>query len=333
MELERSERYGSAEEVLEDLRRIEVGAPKPRRPKVPLWAGVSVVILAGLAAGYYWGVYVPGKKGEERGTGTRQTAPDSGSGKRPEPGVTAFGSLLVNTLPDAEIFKMSAEYRSEGPGILLGKSDLNGLFEFKDQMAAGKRMIQVRKENYRDSQIAEVVIEEGRLAVVEVGLQPLPGSLVILSSPSGAEVEIDGKRAGVTPYTAGEQESLKEYRVVVSAAGYRDYAEAFELEAGEDKRLSVTLEKAAGSLRLTNTAAELGRGLVVRVDGRGYNLSPGLVVKGLAPGKHEVELEHPDYENWKGEATIADEREVPLRPEWKPKPGELRLEVLDDTIF
>ncbi len=258
MELERSERYGSAEEVLGDLRRIEIGPEKKGKSRAPVWATLSLILVAGLAAGYYWGVYLPGKEGEEKRPEAIRIVREERGGEEQGEGVPAFGSLLVNTLPDSEIFLVdrSPDGRIAEPGTLLGKSDVNGLFELKDGMAVGNRMILVRKKDFRDSGIAEIVIEENRLVVVEVGLQPLPGSLVILSSPSGAEVEIDGVRAGVTPYTAGEQEPLKKYRVVLSASGYRDYVEAFELKAREDKRLSVTLEKAAGSLRIRDTAAE-----------------------------------------------------------------------------
>ncbi|WFN33535.1 PEGA domain-containing protein [Methanogenium sp. S4BF] len=73
--------------------------------------------------------------------------------------------------------------------------------------------------------------------------KPVPqvGWLTILSSPSGAEVTIDGKAAGVTPIN-GRELGSGSHTIVVTMTGYERYTTEKDLRAGEQAAIDATLK-------------------------------------------------------------------------------------------
>ena len=73
-------------------------------------------------------------------------------------------------------------------------------------------------------------------------MEPLPlvGWLTILSSPSGADVSIDGTVAGVTPIT-GRQLATGSHTIVITMTGYQPYTTVKNLATGEQAAIDATL--------------------------------------------------------------------------------------------
>jgi hypothetical protein len=69
---------------------------------------------------------------------------------------------------------------------------------------------------------------------------PQVGWLTILSTPSGAEVSIDGRPAGVTPVT-GRELGAGTHAIRITLAGYETYQSAKELHTGEQGAVDATL--------------------------------------------------------------------------------------------
>ncbi|WAI01870.1 PEGA domain-containing protein [Methanogenium organophilum] len=70
---------------------------------------------------------------------------------------------------------------------------------------------------------------------------PQVGWLTILSSPSGAEVSIDGKAAGVTPINSRELGSGS-HTIEITMTGYERYTAEKDLRVGEQASLDATLK-------------------------------------------------------------------------------------------
>lgn len=94
------------------------------------------------------------------------------------------------------------------------------------------------------------------------------GALHVTSAPAGAEVWVDGRRAGLTPF-AGELTAGR-HRVEVRKPGHRAELRTVEIDAGGDERLRVDLAAErmprARALRIAGEAA-MGVGLAVLLTG------------------------------------------------------------------
>ena len=78
-------------------------------------------------------------------------------------------------------------------GLFLGTGKWQGRLE------AGKHIIEARKENHRATK-KEMTVVRGRKQEIQLDApQPIYGLIEVSSSPSGADVYIDGKKAGTTP--------------------------------------------------------------------------------------------------------------------------------------
>ncbi len=74
------------------------------------------------------------------------------------------------------------------------------------------------------------------------GVAPDQGlaTLEITSEPEGAEIEINGEFAGMTP--RNKQVEPGEYEVVITKQGYRPWSRSFEVGPGEEFPIAVQLE-------------------------------------------------------------------------------------------
>ena len=71
---------------------------------------------------------------------------------------------------------------------------------------------------------------------------PVVGSLVIESRPTGAEVTLDGRPAGVTPLTIASVAPGR-HTVVITAAGMKPVTSTVVIKAGERARVAASLER------------------------------------------------------------------------------------------
>ena len=159
-----------------------------------------------------------------------------------------------------------------------------------------------------------------------VGGVPTTGSLNITSSPTGATVTVDGTTYGTTPELVSGL-SAGSHSVGVSMTGYQTYSGTASVTAGTETPVNVVLTPVSpttGSLSITSSPS----GATVTVDGTGYGLTP-VVVSGLSPGSHTLELSLTGYQAYSGTATVTAGVQTPvnvvLTPEPVGEPGYLTL--------
>lgn len=99
------------------------------------------------------------------------------------------------------------------------------------------------------------------------------GRVEITSEPANAVVAIDGRRAGVTPFTSEELAPGK-HELAVTLSGYREY------------RGSFIVPVASGAIRVLTIPS----GVEVLVDGtrKGVTSDTGLFLSGLSSGSHQL---------------------------------------------
>ena len=132
--------------------------------------------------------------------------------------------------------------------------------------------------------------------------QPL-GQAGFDSTPSGAEVYVDGQLVGTTPMTnvrltAGEHQA----RFVLDSVG--EDTITFTVRAGSYQNVSGVLQAQQGTLELTGNVG----GANVFIDGSRAGTIPNgsgrLSFDNLSPGKHEITVTAPGYSTFVGEFEI-----------------------------
>jgi hypothetical protein len=141
-----------------------------------------------------------------------------------------------------------------------------------------------------------VQVRPDRSTAVVASFRPVvrTGTARFASSPSGAEVYVDGSYLGTTPIGSTTFDAGT-YTVEFQRPGYDVLRRTFEVRTGEDTRVDVTLRAQAGTLELTSNVG----GARVFVDGREVGTIPNgsgrLVLRDLASGTYEVTLVAPGY--------------------------------------
>lgn len=133
--------------------------------------------------------------------------------------------LTVANDRDAQIFV---------DGVLLGSGSWKGRIE------AGNHSVDVRKMSHRSAARSITVKKDERITVPLEAPVPIYGVLQVETSPAGADVYIDGKKAGVTPYI-NETILVGEHSVKVDKKGHRPEDTKVNITENDPKRLNYML--------------------------------------------------------------------------------------------
>jgi hypothetical protein len=170
--------------------------------------------------------------------------------------------------------------------------------------------------------------------------QPPPGRLVVRSTPTGANVTLNGKWVGRTPLTQNDL-AFGNYSLRVVADGYDIAREEFTLSSkNPSEDLSLRLERtrtasptpsrgtgsqrdssppAPGTGRFTGTVYVDSRpqGAKVFISGREYGTTP-LRVPEVAIGSHVVRLELADHRTWTNSIRVTAGQELKVTGSLEP---------------
>ncbi|RDI95731.1 PEGA domain-containing protein [Meiothermus sp. QL-1] len=130
-------------------------------------------------------------------------------------------------------------------------------------------------------------------------LPPATGTLVVRSSPSGAQVLIDGRVVGTTPLVLELQPGS--YQLELRRSGFDPLRAGFTIRPGQTTELSLTLTASpppTGILAVDSTP----RGAEVLVDGRVLGTTP--LSLALSPGSYTVELRRSGYSPFRTRVSI-----------------------------
>jgi len=106
------------------------------------------------------------------------------------------------------------------------------------EVTAGEHFVVVEKEGYAKFE-QKVAVEAGQAITVTAQLRSV-GKVRFLSTPAGAEVVLDGKPAGKTPYEADIEGG--DHVVTLRLEGYFDYEQALKVEGGQTVNVSAPLK-------------------------------------------------------------------------------------------
>jgi hypothetical protein len=139
------------------------------------------------------------------------------------------GSLLVTSDPPGAIVTVDGERREQRTNTTF--SDL----------LAGNHVVKIEKEGYRAPPQRTVLVQTNQKTSVHFTLQQGKGTIVVESTPAGAEVLIDGvKHTDLSPCTIPDVPA-GERNVSIRIPGYREYVKKVNVSDGETLSLKAEL--------------------------------------------------------------------------------------------
>jgi eukaryotic-like serine/threonine-protein kinase len=167
-----------------------------------------------------------------------------------------------------------------------------------NKFAAGSYKIVIKKKGYRDiSETIKISLKD--TTKISRKLNP-SGTLIVKSDPSGAQVFIDNKLAGKTPYTT-DQVTLGQHTIDIVKPGFKKYSSKTKIEA--ETTLSQKLEKLNGKIEVS--VKPLG---TIYLDGQLKTKDASTTFTMDVPGgTHKLKVTHPSLGTYEKEINITEE--------------------------
>ncbi len=161
----------------------------------------------------------------------------------------------------------------------------------------GRYLIRIELAGYQPEE-KSVSIARGGVYDLSFQLRQYPGTIQVMTEPSGAEVFVGGVRMGVSPCRL-ENLTPGKMTLQLILPGFDPVEETIDLLGGDNGSRTWTLSSNSARAMLHVRPA----GVTVLVDGKpmgrtasiagnDYDTTP-IVIEGLSPGKHVVTLSHP----------------------------------------
>lgn len=152
------------------------------------------------------------------------------------------------------------------------------------QLLSGDHQIVLKEALYFDS-TQLLTVKAGNDETIDYRLNPLPGQLLLSSTPDGAVVSVNNAYKGTTPVEltlpSGKVQELK-----LSHPGHKSLAHQVMLAPAEDKEIMLVMEQERGTLFLTITPTNA----TVSINGKSYEDIQGKLTLPATPQTIEVSL-------------------------------------------
>lgn len=126
-----------------------------------------------------------------------------------------------------------------------------GSTNYQNRHLAGKYTLRLQLPNYYEH-VEQFELKEGAtVEIPRVNLKPRFGYWQVTSTPSGADVLLNGRIVGVTPIKKQVIQSGF-HEVTVRKTNYHEHKETFRLSDGDEKTLNIKLKGAFGDLQITS---------------------------------------------------------------------------------
>jgi len=157
---------------------------------------------------------------------------------------------------------------------------------------AGDRTLTLKAPHYLDHVERLSIAGGGEKQQLKVSLKPNFGVIAISSEPAGAQIEVDGKAAGVTPAKVQMDSGIR--RVQLSAPGLRVWTSSLVVSAGVPQTIGPI---ALGAADARITVRSVPSGAQVLTGGSFRGVTP--VTLELAPGvTHSISVARAGYAPW-----------------------------------
>lgn len=234
----------------------------------------------------------------------------------PKPGerVQVFAQLV----PEVRQGTLAVTSNPSGAEVYLDGA-LRGRTPLSLSLPEGRYGVELRLAGYEPYR-ATVQVRRGETTRLDVRLTPVPrtGTLLLETSPAGAEVYLKGRLQGRTPLRLTLDEGT--YRVEYRLPGYEPYQATVRVERGRETRLAATLRPIRTGELVLEARPE---GAEVYLDGRLAGRAPLRV--SLEAGLHEVRVLAPGYAEYRAQVEVRPAETLRLYVELVPVRAVLEL--------
>ncbi|MCL1856585.1 MAG: PEGA domain-containing protein [Kiritimatiellaeota bacterium] len=241
-----------------------------------------------------------------------------GVGARPQGAAT--GSVTVATVPEGAAVAVNRQAKGTSPVTLA--------------LPAGATLVTVTLDGFVTAS-QTVDVREGVSRMVSIPLEPVTGTVLIHSEPSGAAVVIadarreaaqpqEGSYKGVTPLLLADQ-PLGTYRMTLTKPGYLARQTDYALDSSAPKRVVVPLTSETATLHVESTPA----GAEVLVGGDSVGVTP-IEVGRIPSGEFTIELRLDGYQVYRKTLQMSSGDEDTLSAELVPRPATLRIVTIPE---
>jgi formylglycine-generating enzyme required for sulfatase activity len=157
----------------------------------------------------------------------------------------------------------------------------------------------LKKNIWRKSRSSKKLVPQ-KAESINHGKAPeaLTGSVIIESTPAGAEVFLDGKKIGLTPLNINDLKS-KLISIRLTLAGYHPQEKQIGIKNGKTVKFSTKLKKITGQLLISSNPT----GANVFINGK-FHGKTEIQLSDLTPGKALIKLEKDGYQSIENEIMI-----------------------------
>lgn len=192
--------------------------------------------------------------------------------------------VLIDTEPQEARVEMDGKYLGETPLVLRGQP-------------YGLGKVMVSKLNHVSVPLSWEV-KDARPVKVSAKLRSNVGMLEIRSTPSEAEVHINGQYFGITPVSKRVEQGR--FKVVVSKKGYTVFEDVVTTKRNDKVSLDVKLQRLPGSLRVDTVPA----GAVVYINDEEQKRRTPAVFENLQPGDYKVAVSKSGFDSEEKQVAI-----------------------------
>lgn len=203
--------------------------------------------------------------------------------------ISVRDSLFVNLTPRLEdnygSVRLAVASDKDAAISIDGREVGNGKWD--GRLEAGTHTITVSKKAHRPTERLVTVTIGKQQNVILDDPEPIYGSLTVKTEPAGAEVTLNGVKAGTTPYY-NDKLLIGDYKMELTRKGCRDESRSFSIGDGESRTFN---ERLVDFCSATVTASPYSA--MVSVNGGDWYFTPYKL--NLLPGEYKLTFEKSGY--------------------------------------
>lgn len=174
-----------------------------------------------------------------------------------------------------------------------------GNLNYTERIDAGQYTIEIRKEKYI-TQTKKIVIESGEEYPLNFILDPMTGSLSILTTPPEVQIYLNNELKGISPLIIKDL-NIGEYRLRLDKQGFRPYEQMINITLGKSTSVDVSMPEGEQIKILA-----WQDGVEVNVDRESKGIAP--VELFLKKGIHALKLSKSGFQDKDTLLTIAKDQ-------------------------
>ncbi len=228
------------------------------------------------------------------------------------------GSTINNPVVDETGF-LFVESEPEGATVYVNGEE-KGVTPYQAELMKGEYVVLAKKGAlWIPSRKRIQMTTEGAQLTMKLG--PNYGILQVESTPSGADILLNGEPSGYqTPYTFPKKKT-GEYEVTLKKSMYLSSTSKVQLGDGRTVTVKERLEENFGSLQVTSSPA----GAAIWVDGRDSGTTTPGTVRPLSVGLHDVTIKLSSHNDFKKKVRIQRGETTPLEASLTGRYGLLKI--------